>query len=116
VEPESYPTEIGLREDPGGVLALADSLSAFVALLHEHEISYVNPAACALLGRPKEALLGRSLCEFVHPDDLESLEVRGGCWQAGSSAPLRVADRFVNADGATVWLEYSIDSIRLGGR
>lgn len=37
------------------------------------EITYLNPAWRKLTGHPVEAALGRSLLEFVHPDDTGSL-------------------------------------------
>ena len=37
------------------------------------EITYLNPAWHTLTGHPVEAALGRSLLEFVHPDDVGTL-------------------------------------------
>jgi diguanylate cyclase (GGDEF)-like protein/PAS domain S-box-containing protein len=39
-------------------------------------ITYANPAGTSLLGWPEGTLVGRSIAEFIHPDDLErALEV-----------------------------------------
>ena len=37
------------------------------------EITYLNPAWHKLTGHPVEAALGRSLLEFVHPDDIGTM-------------------------------------------
>jgi PAS domain S-box-containing protein len=41
-----------------------------VVLGKEYEIVLANPRICDLLGRPREALIGRKFEELVHPEDL----------------------------------------------
>jgi PAS domain-containing protein len=46
----------------------------------------VNPALCRLLGRDADGLLGHSLLEVTHPDDVGMSVAARRCWPA---APAR---------------------------
>ena len=97
-------------------LSLAETLSSLIALIQGDALVYVNPAGCALLGRPKELLAGRPFWEVVHPDDREAAIARGRARQAGIPQPKRLTERLVHADGHTIWMDYSLDVIRFEGR
>lgn len=63
----------------------------------------VNPAFCRFLGRTQDQVLGRTVRDVSHADDVVlteqvSREVRGG-----STAVTGVEKRFVHADGSVVW-------------
>jgi diguanylate cyclase (GGDEF)-like protein/PAS domain S-box-containing protein len=65
---------------------------------------YASPACSAVFGYQPDAMLGRSLMEFVHPDDLQAAQE---CW-ATTSAPgetRTLSFRFMRGDGQYVWLE-----------
>ena len=97
------------------LLALAETLSSLIALIQDDRLVYVNPAGCALLGRPRESIVGRHFRDVVHPDDREAAVARAKA-RAEGRAPRRVTERLVHADGRTIWMEYSIDVIRFEGR
>jgi PAS domain S-box-containing protein len=80
------------------------------------KLIYVNPAGCALLGHPQDSFIGRNFWEVVHPDDREVARVRGRARQAGIPQPKRLVERLVHADGRAIWMDYSVDVIRFGGR
>ncbi len=101
--------QVHLRQDQADFLSLAETLSSFIALVRDDKVIYVNPAGCALLGRSKESFAGRHLCEVIHPEDREGR-------LAGTSRSGRLIDRLQHADGRTIWLEYSLDVIRVEGR
>jgi diguanylate cyclase (GGDEF)-like protein/PAS domain S-box-containing protein len=75
-----------------------------VAFDGEGTVVYVNEVARGLLGRPPEQIMGRSVLDFVHPDDLDramqalSLNVEFG------SAPGTTAFRIRHADGSWIYL------------
>jgi len=95
--------------------SLAETLSSLIALIRGDRILYVNPAAAALLGRPREWFLGRSFEEVVHPGDREAAIARARARQAGVPQPTRLTERLVHADGRTIWMDYSIDVVRFEG-
>ncbi len=108
--------EVRSRQGQDDVLALADTLCSFIALIQGDKVAYVNPAGCALLGRPRESLIGRHLCEAIHPGDREAAVARGLTRLAGTAGPQRLIERFVHSDGRTIWMEYSLDAIRFEGQ
>lgn len=64
----------------------------------------VNDAACALLGRSREQLLGRRDQEFTHPDDRQAdVDL---AWQIlrGEIDTAYMHKRFVQPEGQTVWV------------
>lgn len=71
----------------------------------------VNPALCALLGRPAEELLGRRSAEFEHPDDAA----------LGRGIRTRVAEgndsfqderRYLRPDGSVAWAMCTVTLVR----
>ncbi len=96
--------------------SLAETLSSLIALIRADRLVYVNPAAAALLGRPREWFLGRCFHEVVHPDDRDAAIARGRARAAGIAQPKRVTERLVHADGRTIWMDYSIDVVLFEGQ
>ena len=106
----------GSRLDQAGFASLADTLSSLIALIQGDRIVFVNSAGCALLGLPKESLVGRNFWEVVHPEDREGALARGRARQAGIPQPKRILERLVRVDGATIWVDYSVDLIEFDGQ
>lgn len=72
----------------------------------------VNAALCEFLGRPAERIVGASFQEFTHPDyranDLELLE----SVLAGRLPVHTRQQRYVHADGRSIWAEVSVSLIK----
>jgi PAS domain S-box-containing protein len=97
-------------------LSLAETLSSFIALVRRDRVIYVNPAGCALLGRPKDHFVGVSLYDVIHPDDREPAMAREEAALAGVARPERLSARLLHADGRTIWIECSLDVICFQGQ
>jgi len=63
----------------------------------------VNGALEEMLGHPPEALLGRPLRDFAHPDDRRDVHVGLTLLEHGELRDIKRELRFVAADGSTVW-------------
>ena len=65
---------------------------------------YASPACAAILGYAPEELLGRSVVEFIHPDEVMAATL---CYAQRRSAGETgtVAFRFKRRDGKYIWLE-----------
>ncbi len=66
----------------------------------------VNPAMCALLGRPEAELLGSSTVPFTHPDDLHSNRSAQALLEAAAAngdGVVRLDKRYVRPDGEVRW-------------
>ncbi|MBU8538744.1 hybrid sensor histidine kinase/response regulator [Falsiroseomonas tokyonensis] len=78
----------------------------------ENRIREANPAFCAMLGQPAEALLGRDLAELedpAHSTDCDALvrEVKLGLRQG-----FVTEKRFLTAAGAHVWTRVSVSALQ----
>ncbi|MBL8896941.1 MAG: PAS domain S-box protein [Planctomycetes bacterium] len=98
------------------IVPLAESLSFFIALLQGDEITYVNPAGCALLGRPNGYFVGRRLRELVYDETRETGIARAQPRMVVCGQCLRATERFLHADGRAIWIDCSVDVIELEGR
>jgi diguanylate cyclase (GGDEF)-like protein/PAS domain S-box-containing protein len=71
-----------------------------------------NPAAVALLGRPREAIVGRPSAEFIHPDDLEESLRRRAALLAGEVGAYRMEKRYIRGDGSVFWAQLDATLLR----
>ncbi len=69
-------------------------------------IGAVNPAWTALLGWREDELLGRSVLDFIHADDVAATLAELSSLQRGETT-LRFENRYRTRDGATRWLSWT---------
>lgn len=74
-------------------------------------ITACNAALGDLLGRPPEELIGGTLFDVTHPDDLDGATYNCALMQAGGSRILRHECRFRSADGSVVWVSISTSRV-----
>jgi two-component system, cell cycle sensor histidine kinase and response regulator CckA len=113
---DSAPTATQAPKSKPEFLSLAETLSSLIALIQDGKLVYVNPAASALLGYPKDHFVGRPFWEFVHPDDREVALARNQARNAGIPQPKRLMERLIHQNGEAVWMDYSVDVIDFEGR
>ncbi len=91
-------SEERLRRITDNMMDMVSQVSA------EGIFEYIGPSHRAILGYGPEDMLGRSIFEFLHPDDLERLaeEYARGLESPG---PIKVQYRYRHADGRYLWLE-----------
>jgi len=83
-----------------------DAIAFVVTIASDFTVGYANPALGALVGHDPATLVGRSIVDFLHPDDLERalLAVSGwGKWGAPAGA---TSFRVLLADGS--YAEYDV--------
>ena len=116
VNPDATQAQSAARYGSADFQSLAETLSSLIALIRGGKIIYANPAACALLGYPRQWFVGRDFWEVVHPDDRQRAIARGRARAAGLDQPKRVRERLVHADGHVIWMDYSIDIVMFEGQ
>jgi PAS domain S-box-containing protein len=85
-------SESALRRSESNFRTLIERAPVAMYVHQQGRIVYANAAAAAMLGVPEAtALIGRSLLDFIHPDDRDRVPEAGG--------------RMVRADGTTFVLE-----------
>lgn len=97
--------ELAMQASEAQFRLLAEHSGDIVALSGLDGVrQYVSPAAARVLGWPPEALVGRAVQDFVHPDDVARLAAAQAALHAGESENGTIY-RHRRADGAWQWVE-----------
>ena len=91
----------------------AISLDGLVIADYEGRLVRVNPAFARVLGYEPDELAGRSLIDFVHPDDVLAT-FAGYERHAAGQAALDVEKRYRCKDGSYRWLRWSASAFESG--
>ncbi len=76
-----------LRESEERYRSLVEHLLEGIAMVDRDErFSLVNPAAEAIFGVPPDGLIGRSIAEFVDPDEFSKIQDQSGMRQKGETS------------------------------
>ena len=95
----------GSRLSPAFRAIVESSSDVFILLDNDRKVTYANPAARWVLGRPPAELIGRSARDCVHPEELLQVEesLAKVLHAHGSRAGLEF--RYQRCDGAWIWLD-----------
>lgn len=88
-------------------ISMANAPFGKAVLTMSARILHINPALCALVGYPAEALIGSDIRRLVHPEDLPLAEVDLAGLQDRSVPQVSSERRFVRRDGTTIWMQRS---------
>ncbi|MBM3703119.1 MAG: PAS domain S-box protein [Actinobacteria bacterium] len=94
-----------LKESEQQLRLITDNMSDIVGQFdNEGFFQYISPSVKTVLGYEPETLIGRSLFEFLHPDDVKKVNYNFKK-ASTTSLPRRLETRFRTADGDYIWLE-----------
>ncbi len=89
--------------DAGTLIAALDQAPSGMALLTDGGVvEWVNRRMCRLLRRDRDAIVGCSLGELMHPEDVDPSRLELAAHEPGRSADLG-RKRFARPDGTFVW-------------
>jgi two-component system cell cycle sensor histidine kinase/response regulator CckA len=98
-ERQRWHAEAALRASEERFRALAENSSDALMLLDaEGRITYLSPSSSRVLGWAPEAMVGRSVFEYIHPDDRELVSVRMAEVLSHPGANIVAQVRFHHAD------------------
>ena len=83
-----------------------------VELDAEGKLLRVNRHLCNLLGRPSEALVGRSVFDLTHPDDAQHDKAQYARQVAGEIDGYSLEKRFLRTDGSYIWASITSRSVK----
>ncbi len=92
----------GTREAP--LHRLIEHVQKGIVVLRDEAFLYVNPYACALLGRSLEALRGASFVEWIHPEDRHRILNRYRRETAGAKVLPEWTFRILDPSGTVHWV------------
>jgi len=87
--------------------AFENAVIGMTLLGMDHRRLTVNRAFCDFLGYDEKEMLGRSLADVVHPDDIEEDWRQLGLLLAGEKDSYRREKRYLHKDGRIVWGDFS---------
>lgn len=113
---EQYRLQQVVVESEERYRALVEASSVAVIVHQHHKVAFVNPAAIRLLGAPDAAtLLGRSILDFVHPQQHGLVAQRALQAQHGTSGFPMQEWRYLRVDGSVVDVQAQASLIRMNG-
>ena len=72
----------------------------------------VNPAFCTMLGYKAEELIGKSVFDITHPDDIPAGRALAGRIFAGDTPSYSLDKRYLRKDGEVVWAVLNVSLLR----
>jgi diguanylate cyclase (GGDEF)-like protein/PAS domain S-box-containing protein len=75
-------------------------------------IRLANRRLCEMLGFSREELLGRTVRELSHPEDIDATREQRARLRAGDIAQFSARKRYLRKDGATVWVQLTVSIAR----
>ena len=108
---ERLQAEEALRESEERFRAILRQATAGIVRKNaEGRLIFVNEAFCNMLGRTEAELLGKTIWEFMHPDDrAENKRFYDRMMLEG--VPFKLEKRFLREDGSVIWVDASISPI-----
>ena len=85
---------------------------AMILIDRDAYINGANPAATKLLGYSHKQLVGKTIYELTHPDDLELTKDIAERIYDRSEASVAVEKRYLRKDGEVVWGRLSVSTVR----
>ncbi|WP_104434195.1 EAL domain-containing protein [Kineococcus xinjiangensis] len=101
-----------LRRGTGVPLPLGTGEELVLATDAQSTITFASAASRSLLGRSPAELIGTSIAEHLHPDDLARLTSDGG---SGGSTSVPLTHRVRHADGSDRWFSSTSKRMRTAG-
>jgi diguanylate cyclase (GGDEF)-like protein/PAS domain S-box-containing protein len=105
--------ELATRESEDRFRSLVQhSTDTTLVLGADRRVSYASPAVHSLLGLEPEAVLGRDMFEFIHPDDEERVMLQLGALVRAHAMAEGVELRLGNVDGSWRTVEVVLTDLR----
>ena len=88
-------------------LAFEDNMAAMAVVGLDGKVLRVNDALVEFLERSREEIVGTSMMDFTHPDDLDKSRELNRRLDTGEAEQIRIIKRYVRGDGSIAIAEVS---------
>lgn len=103
--------EVELRESGARLRAiLSQATAGIVRKDAEGRLIFVNQAFCNMLGYTESELLGKTIWEVTHKEDIEENRRLFEHLMA-KAVPFKLEKRLIRQDGSTIWVDVSVSPI-----
>ena len=104
--------EEALRESEARLRATVEQATAGVARCRPNgRITFANRTLCQMLGYPESELIGKTVVELTHQDDVKKT-VRLFDDMIHQGQPFEIEKRYVRKDGSVIWADVSASAVR----
>ncbi len=86
-----------------------------IAIIHDFEVKFANPAFCKMIGLSKQQLIGAHLKKFISEDEFIKNTTRYSERIAGLNLPRVYKSQVMHSDGSTIDVELNVSVIPFGG-
>ena len=86
-----------------------------IAIIHDFEVKFANPAFCKMIGLSKQQLIGAHLKKFISEDEFIKNTTRYSERIAGLNLPRVYKSQVMHSDGSTIDVELNVSVIPYGG-
>ncbi|MGD9084665.1 MAG: PAS domain S-box protein [Desulfobacterales bacterium] len=86
-----------------------------IAIIHDFEVKFANPAFCKMIGLSKKQLIGAHLKKFISEDEFIKNTTRYSERIAGLNLPRVYKSQVMHSDGSTIDVELNVSVIPFGG-
>jgi PAS domain S-box-containing protein len=95
---------------------IMDEMGFAVVIVQGEVFHDVNPAAAAVIGYPREELMGTRFWEIVHPEYRDENKAVGFLHQSEKTAPECREIKIIRKDGREAWLLAIVSSTEIDGK
>ena len=85
-----------------------------IAIIHDFEVKFANPAFCKMVGLPKKELIGTHLRKFISEEEFIKNTTRYSERIAGLNLPRVYKSQVKHSDGSTIDVELNVSVIPYG--
>ena len=86
--------------------------NGIVILTPDAVLVHVNPAFCDLVGYTAEELIGRSIMQITHRDDVASNEEQDQHLLPGNLSQIQLKQHFIHKDGRSIYVFLQVSPVR----
>ena len=107
--------ESSLRESEERFRSAFDHAPIGLAVISTTRIGQVNRSLCDLLGYSEAELLGKSLEDITHPDDLADYRDAAQRFWSGEISTYHLETRLLRKEGHPIWVQLTASAVQDGG-